>query len=202
MFTINIYLRFALMALGLFGGIALCITQGFWYGFIFILAAIVLAIGYFMLGTLNSATVMMQMGDSEGASKRLDLTFFPNFLYQPVRGGFYLIKATMKLQEQKWDEGEVLLQKSIEIGLPSDNETAMVHLQLANIYAQKKQWAKAEQSLKKAKTYRITEPTLKKQLEDFDKALAQRGQMQAATRMGMATGFKQAGSKRRTPRAR
>jgi hypothetical protein len=203
MFTINIYLRFALIAVGLIGGIALCVSQGFWYGFFFVLAAIILLIGYFLLGTLNSATMMMQMGDTAGASKQLDLTFFPNLLYQPVRGGFYLIKATMKLQEQKWDEGEELLQKCIEIGLPSDNETAMVHLQLANIAAQKQQWGKAETSLKKAKSYRITEPSLKEQLEQFDKALTQRGtQLKASVRMGMATGFKQAGSKRRTPRGR
>ncbi len=203
MLSINIYLRFALIAIGFIGGIALCITQGFWYGFFFVLAAIVLLIGYFLLGTLNSATMMMQMGDTAGAAQRLDLTFFPGLLYQPVRGGFYLIKATMKLQEQKWDEGEELLQKCLTIGLPSENETAMVNLQLANIAAQKSNWPKAEQYLKKAKTYRISEPTLKDQLNQFEKALTQRGmQQKTAVRMGMATGFKQAGGKRRIPRGR
>ncbi len=202
MFTINIYVRFALIALGLVGGIALSATQGFWYGIIFILAAIVLLVGYFLLGTMNSAAQLMQFGDLEGAAKRLDLTIKPDWLYQPVRGSFYLIKATMKLQAKQPDEAEPLLVKSLQIGLPSDNETAMVNMQLASIAAQKSQWVKAEQYVKVAKTYKITEPELKSQLDQFSKGLAQRGQQSTMMmRHGMAGG-RQGGSKRRTPRAR
>ena len=63
MFTINIYLKFALIAVSLIGGIALSAAWGFWYGFPLILAGVVLLISYIALGTVQSAAVLMQEGD-------------------------------------------------------------------------------------------------------------------------------------------
>lgn len=55
MFTINIYLRFALIAAGFLLGIGLWATWGFWYGFPFVLVGIVMLAGYLMFGTVMSA---------------------------------------------------------------------------------------------------------------------------------------------------
>jgi len=76
MFTINIYLRFALIAAGLLGGIGLWIAYGFWYGFPFLLIGLFLLAGYLMLGTLVSASMLLSQGHLQEAEKRLKLTFF------------------------------------------------------------------------------------------------------------------------------
>ena len=77
MFSINIYLRFALMGLSLLAGIALTIAFGFWYAFPFFLAFLVLLIGYLLLGTVQSTALIMQGGDLGAAEKRLKLTLSP-----------------------------------------------------------------------------------------------------------------------------
>ncbi len=69
MFTINIYLRFALMALTLGGGILLAFIFGFWYSFPLILVGIILLVGYILLGTVQSSAMMMQNTDLLGAEK-------------------------------------------------------------------------------------------------------------------------------------
>ena len=48
-FSINIYLRFALIALGVIGGTALWVAFGFWYGIWFLIAGLVLLTGYLLL---------------------------------------------------------------------------------------------------------------------------------------------------------
>ena len=69
MFTINIYLKFALIALGLIGGIIMSATMGFWYGFPFILIGLGLLISYFLLGTVASAGQLLQTQDFNAAEK-------------------------------------------------------------------------------------------------------------------------------------
>ncbi len=80
MFTINIYLRFALIALFLGGGIVLAILYSFWYALPLILIGLVLLAGYLMLGTVQSAAMMLQTGNLAGAEKRLKLTPSPRLL--------------------------------------------------------------------------------------------------------------------------
>jgi len=81
MLSINIYLRFALMAVLLIGGTVLAFLFGFWYAFPLLLAGIALLVGYVMLGTVQSAAQIMNATDFEGAEKRLNLTLTPKLLY-------------------------------------------------------------------------------------------------------------------------
>ena len=74
MYTINIYLRFALMALTLVGGVILAFVFGFWYALPFLLVGVVLLAGYIFLGTVQSAALLMQQSDFAGTEKRLNLT--------------------------------------------------------------------------------------------------------------------------------
>ena len=71
MFSINIYLKLALIALCLVGGVLLAIFQGFWYAFPILLIGILLLASYLLLGTIQSAAKFIQTMDFEGAEKRL-----------------------------------------------------------------------------------------------------------------------------------
>ena len=200
MFIINIYLRFALIGLGIIGGLILSLTLGFWYGFPFILAGIILLVGYFIMGTVQSASQFIQYQDFEGAQKRLNLTIAPKMLYEPNQAAYYLINGMLCVQRQEFEEGEKLMLKAATFKMLGDNEKSSIYLQLANIHGNKQRWTIALNYLKKAKEYKVTEPQLKEQIAQTDKALQQRGQMQAAMRMG--NGFRTGGSKRKQPRVR
>ena len=200
MFTINIYLRFALIALFLGGGIALAFLYGFWYSFPLLLIGLILFIGYVLFGTVQSAAEFMQSADFEKSEQRLNLTLNPKWLYSTNRAYYYMIKGSIAMARKDIDESEKWLRKAKEIDVPTDNERAMLELQMANIMASRNKWKQAKLHFRNAKKLDVTEPTIKEQLNQFEKALTNRGQMKAAGRMGQ--GLQQRSGKRRRPKMR
>lgn len=204
MFLINIYLRFALMAILIVGGSVLAVLAGFWYAFPLILAGIILLVGYLLLGTVQSAATLMQAGDFEQCEQRLNLTLSPKLLYATNKAYFFMIKGSIALANKNTEEGEAYLKKAQEIDLPSDNERAMLELQLANINAGKGKWKQAQLHFRNAKQFKVTEPAIKDQIKQFEKALQNVGQSQSVSRMGGMKGnmMMRPGGKRRRPKIR
>ena len=206
MFTINIYLRFALIALLLIGGTIMAFLLGFWYAFPFLLAGLILLVGYILLGTVQSSAMLMQNNtDFLGAEKRLNLTLNPKWLYVSNRAYYYLMKGTISQGLGRTDEAESWLKKAEKLKLPTDNEKAAVQLQMAGIAAQKEKWNQVQMYLKNIKELNITEPSLKDQAKQFQRAVKERGQLKAARRMGMMPkgGMPmKPGGKRRRPKMR
>lgn len=207
MFLINIYVRFALMGVFLIGGIILSFVPGFgfWYAFPLLLIGIILLVGYILLGTVQSAAALMQTADFEACEKRLNLTLNPKWLYVTNRAYFYMIKGSIALAQKNTEEGEKWLKMADEVNVPTDNEKAMLQLQLANIAASKNKWKQAQIHFRNAKQCNVTEAGVKEQLLQFEKALNQRGQVKAANRMGGKGGGMVRGggkSKRKRPKMR
>ncbi len=204
MFLINIYLRFALIAILIIGGSILATLVSFWYALPFILIGITLLVGYLLLGTVQSAANLMQAGDFEKTEQRLNLTFFPKWLYSTNRAYYFMLKGSIALANKNMEEGEALLKKAQEINLPSDNERAMLELQLANINANKNKWKQAQIHFRNAKQFKVTEPAIKEQLKQFEKALQNVGQSQSVSRMGGMKGSMmiRPGGKRKRPKMR
>jgi hypothetical protein len=196
MFSINIYLRFGLIAACLLGGFILAAKFGFWYSFPFFLIGIVLIVGYILLGTIQSSALKMQGGDMDAANKNLDLTFFPQWLYKPYRGTFYLIKGSIAAQQQDDEKAEQYFVTAQGMGLPSDNEKAMIILALANFRAKKGNWAAAENYIRQAKTLKVTETMLKEQILESEKAMKQRAQQNTMMMRQGFRGYNQRGGKR------
>ena len=204
MFTINIYLKLALIAVTLIGGIALSATWGFWYGFIFILTGVVLLVSYIALGTVQSAAALMQSGDLDAKEKRLGLTLKPEWLYVSNRAYYYMIKGSVALGKKDMDAGEEWLKKAQSVKVPTDNEKAMIEIQLANIYASKGKRKQANIHLRNAKALKITELAIKDQLKQLEQGIKSMSAMNAANRMGGKGGamMAQGKSKRRRPKMR
>lgn len=201
MFQINIYLRFALIALFLGGGIALSFVVSFWYALPLILVGLTLLAGYLLLGTVQSAAMLMQSMDFDSVEKRLALTIWPRLLYSANRAYYFILKGTLAQNRNDAEGAEMWLKKAESIKLPSDNERAMVQLQLANLAASKDKWTQAKAIFQKVKDYKVTEPALKEQIKQFEKALSQQGQVKAARMMGKQGqgGFRPGGKRRRPP---
>lgn len=201
MFVINIYLRIALIALFLGGGIALSFVYGIWWALPLVLVGLVLLIGYFLLGTVAGAGKKMQLMDFDGAQKHLDLTFFPQLLFGPNRAYYYMLKGSLALNRKENEEAQEYLANAKAAGLPSDNEKAMVDLQLANLAASKNNWPVAKRLYQDIKTYKVTEPQLKDQINEFGKAMKQSGSMRNVNTRRQAQQMT-VGGKRRRPKAR
>lgn len=203
MFTINIYLRFALIALFLGGGILLAFLYGFWYASVPILIGLILVAGYIFLGTISSAAQLVQDTKLDEAEKRLDMTLKPEWLYASNRAFYYIMKGTFAINRKNTEEGEIWLKKAREVKVPTDNERAMIELQLANIAASKGKWNQAQIHLKVIKDLNITESMIKEQVKQFEKAFANRGQAKAAMMIGKQGGhIGMGGGKRRRPKMR
>ena len=202
MFTINIYLRFALIGLCLIGGMILAFMVSFWYALPILLVGIVLAVGYIFLGTVQSAAMIMQTGDFNKTEDRLKLILNPKWLYATNRAYYYMLKGSIAMARKDTDSSERYLKMAQEINIPTDNEKAMLELQLANINASKGKWKQAQVHYRNLKQLKVSEATIKEQIKEFDKVMQNRGQMKAASRMGGQGGMMRQGGKRRRPKMR
>lgn len=199
MFSINIYLRFALIALGILGGVGLWVVYGFWYGFPFLLVGLFLLAGYLLLGTLVSSSMLLSKGQFDEAEKRLNLTFFPKLLLMGYKGVYYMTKGIIAIQRKNIATGEKWLRQALEVGLPSDNERGAVLLQLAMIAGSKNNRQGAQAHLNELKKLNITEPMLKEQIKELEKQLKMLGQAANPSMIGL---MQRGGGKRRMPRMR
>jgi tetratricopeptide (TPR) repeat protein len=186
MFTIHPYLKFALIGAFIIGGIVMMATLPWGYGLPVLIIGILLLVSYILLGTIQHAAKVMQANQNYlEAEKWLNLTFKPEWLYVTNRAYFYMMKGTIAQGLGRTDEAETWLQKAQTINLPSDNEKAAVQLQLASIAIQRQKLNLAKNYLKNIKELNVTEPTLRDQIKQFDKAMGQQGQMKMAQQMGM-----------------
>src|SRR5690625_7608913 len=110
MFTINIYLRLALIVATLGGAIILTSLYGFWYAFPFYLIGIILLVGYILFGTIQSAAQKMQLMDIDGTEKRLNLTLSQRLLYSANRPYYYMLKGKIDQHEKEGDMSEYICQ--------------------------------------------------------------------------------------------
>jgi tetratricopeptide (TPR) repeat protein len=203
MFTINIYVKFALIALFLGGGIILSLIYGFGYSWILIIIGLIFLLSYVLLGTIQSASEMLQKMDFDGAEKRLDLTLKPGWLYVTNRAFYYILKGSLAANRKDNNDAEAYFQKALTLKLPTDNEKAMILLQMAGIQANKNNWTGAKNYFYQCKNLKVTEPTLKDQLKQFEVAINNRGQAKLAQSMGMKAGQSgMMGGKRRRPKMR
>ena len=203
MFIIPPYLRFALIAAGIVGGIALWVAFGFWYGFPFLLAGLILLGGYIFLGTVGPAAKAVQMQDFDRGEQLLDLTLKPNWLYSANRAFYYMMRGNIALHRKDLNAAEGFLRQADAIDVPTANEKAMLKLQLAQIEANRKNFPAAKKYLKAAKETNAKLPQITEQIAMLDTALKQSGQMKAAQRMGKSGHqMMSRGGKRRRPKGR
>ena len=200
MFSINIYLKFALIAVFLLGGIVLSFMVSLWYAVPLILIGLGFLASYIFLGTVQSAAEIMQNGDHDACEKRLNLTIMPDWLYVTNRAFFYIIKGSLALNRKENDVAEALFQKAKSMKLPSDNERAMVLMQLANMSAMKNNWNQAQAYYRELKKLNVTEGMMKEQLAQFDKTMSQQGQIKSSGRLSRQMGGFRPGGKRRRPK--
>jgi hypothetical protein len=182
----------------------LAFLYGFWYAFIWLLIGVLILVSYLMLGTIQSSAELVQLQQFEAAERRLNLTLTPKLLYVTNRAFYYILKGSFALNRKDQDEGETYFNKALSLKLPSDNEKALILIQLASINASKSKWTAAQKYYKDASKLKITEKQLKDQLKQFEQVLASKGNMRNVAAMGKAGQrfMGTPGGKRRRPKMR
>ena len=154
------------------------------------------------MGTVQSAGTLMQEMKFDEAEKRLDMTVKPNWLYKTYRALYFLLKGSMAMQRKDNDTAEMWLTKAQSIELPSDDEKAMVALQLASINANRGKWTAAEKHHRILKSLNVRTPQIKEQIAQFDKMMKNKGAIKQAARMNRGGMPIKPGGKRRRPKIR
>jgi len=201
MLRLNIYLKFALIVLCLIGGGILAYLYGFWYAFPILLVGVLLLVSYFLLGTVQSAAEFVERQDFEGARRRLRLTLFPRLLYKTNRAFYYIVHGTIALGEGQRDAAEAYFKRAEGIKLSTDDERAMVYMQLATLYASKNQWNKGLKYYRELKKLRITQKIIRDQVAQLDRVFQQSGLLKNPVLRHQLKQIRPGGKKRR-PRLR
>lgn len=175
---------------------------GFGYTWILFLIGIIFLVSYILLGTVQSAALLVQEQKFEEAETRINLTASPKWLYVTNRAFYYIIKGSLSMNRKDTVEAEGYFNEALALNLPSDNERAMVLLQLSNISAAKGKWNTAKAHFRELEKLKVTEPQLKEQVSQFKKAIQNSGQMMAGGAGKKGGVMMSPGGKRRRPKMR
>ena len=92
----------------------------------------------------------MEQGDIEGAKKILDMVWFPNLLYKPIRSTYYTVKGNLAMMNQDFDSAEKYLKKSSELGAAMPEAEGANKLQLGMMALQKGDFKNGESYIRAA----------------------------------------------------
>jgi len=126
------------------------VLSGFWPAFMLYLAAVIMLFTHFFFGPLRLIQADLEAGDFEKAEKVLDLVWFPNLLYKPVRSVYYTLKGNIAMMQQDFDSAEKHMNKSLDLGLPMKEAEGANKLQLGMMAIQKGDMKRGESLIRAA----------------------------------------------------
>jgi tetratricopeptide (TPR) repeat protein len=112
--------------------------------------------GYFREGTVVMAARKFHEKNYDEAEKLLKEIADPDRLGRHRRGFYEFIYGNIELRRHHYEEAEKHFQIASKFSLRNQNDKAIVMVHLANLNLRKKDPAKAEVYVQKAKTFRIT----------------------------------------------
>jgi len=149
---LNLLIKYRLLLGGIFLALAIFTNfeAGFWPSFILYLIAVVLIVGHFIFGPMRLIQGYMEDGDMEGAKKVVDSIWFPGLLIKPVRSVYYTIKGNLAMVNQDFDNAEMFMKKSLDMGMPMKEAEGANKLQLGMLAMQKGDLKQSESYIRAA----------------------------------------------------
>ena len=93
----------------------------------------------------------MQQGQMDKAMDVMTSIKDPEKLADSEKGMYYLTCGNVFMQERKFPDAERMFLKALEVGFKDPNQEAMVHLNLAGIYFNRRNVNKGKELVLKAK---------------------------------------------------
>lgn len=169
---IPIKLRFLLIAVLLIGGIIVSfMPYGLAWSWLLLIPGIVLLAGYFMFGTLASASKAVQMNDLDKAEEQLKWTWKPNWMLKMNRGVYHFLLGSISMNRRDTASAEIHMQNALNAGMPTGDYTAQIYLFLAQMAATKNKMQLAKNHIKEAKACDVSEPQVKDAIKQLEKQI-------------------------------
>ncbi len=169
---IPIKLRFLLIAVLLIGGIIVSfMPYGLAWSWLLLIPGIVLLAGYFMFGTLASASKAVQMNDLDKAEEQLKWTWKPNWMLKMNRGVYHFLLGSISMNRRDMTSAETHMQNALTVGMPTGDYTAQIYLFLAQMAATKNKMQVAKNYIKEAKACDVSEPQVKDAIKQLEKQI-------------------------------
>ena len=80
----------------------------------YVVAAVSLVL-YFMMGTMRLVQDAVVQGDMDQALAYLKMIKYPQFLFKPIRAGYYSLQSNLSMVNNDFDAAETNIRKSMEI---------------------------------------------------------------------------------------
>lgn len=135
----NVLIRYrfwlGLLAIGL--AVLVNVYSGFWPAFVLYFLGVIALASHFFIGPMRLIQEPMEAGNVEEVERILNLIWWPNLLYKPVRSTYYTIKGNLAMMKQDFDSAEKHLKKSSDLGSPMPEAEGANKLQLGMMAMQK-----------------------------------------------------------------
>lgn len=149
-YNLLIKYRLPLGILGIILAVLVNVSSGFWPAFALYLVGLIGIVSHYLFGPMRLIQGYMEDGDIDGAQKVIDSIRFPKLLIKPVRSVYYFLKSNLALFKQDFDGAEVLMKKSLSLGVPMKETEGAAYFQLGSIAMQKSNMKQAEEYIRKA----------------------------------------------------
>lgn len=126
------------------------VEAGFWSAFILYLAGVIAIFTHFFIGPLRLIQKPMEEGNMEEVKKIMDLIWFPNLLFKPIRSTYFTLKGNMAMMNQDFESAEKHMKKSLDLGSPMPEAEGANKLQLGMMALQKGDMKTGENYIRQA----------------------------------------------------
>lgn len=162
--------RIALVIIGALAAIFFA-SVGLWLQMAAALAFILLiALGYFLNGAVFLALRKLVKNDFEGAEKLLHMTRYPQYLGRSQKAYYYFLNGCIEANKENLAVAAGYLEKSLSLGLRTDNDKSVALLNLSSIYLSLGNKEKAAQYLELVKKLRYN-PGLQPEIDNLSEIL-------------------------------
>ena len=167
--------RIALVILFLLLGIPLHIQAGLEAAWYLYAGAFLLALTYFLFGTVWVAYRLLNQGKVLEAEQSLLLTRYPQFLLGRNKTYYYFIRGLIHLQHKELEPGQEALRQAVKKGKLRPRDQALALINLAHAAFVQKDYEQARARMTDVQRLQVDDLLVKQQLDELEKALAQAG---------------------------
>ena len=126
--------------------------------------------GYFRYGTVYAAFQQLKKNNVEKAEKLISKIKDPSQLNKKRRSYYYFTTGIIALEKKDFDKSQSDLNRALEIGLKTDNDTSIVLLNLANIELMRKDYNKATSYIESIRQLRL-KPSVESETNRIEKEI-------------------------------
>lgn len=167
--------RVALIIMFLLLGILLHFQAGLEAAWYLYAGAFLLALTYFLFGTVWVAYRLLNQGKVAEAEQTLLLTRYPQFLLGRHRTYYYFLRGMIHLQHEELEAGKEALQRALEGNRLRSKDRALALINMAHVSFMQKDYSASRGYMQAVRQLGLDDLLVKEQLEQLEKALPRTG---------------------------